>query len=90
MGFSEVLQSTFILAFSDIAAAVQFYTCVALQVKKNLRNSAEFLHIDFVTNTPNSFRPETSGHLLCCIIFEGKKKKVLQFGFTDTCQSEKR
>lgn len=72
MGLSEVLQPTFILAFSDITAADKFYTCVALQVK-NQKSSAEFPHMDFITNTPNCFRPETSGHLPCCIILEGEK-----------------
>lgn len=35
MGLSGVLQSTFILAPFDAAAAVKFYTRGALQVKKN-------------------------------------------------------
>lgn len=74
MGLSELLQLTFSLAFSDITAAVKFYTCVALQVK-NPKNS-EFPHMDFVNNTPNCFRTETSGHLLRCIIFEGEKKNL--------------
>lgn len=50
------------------------FTPVALQVKKP-KNSAEFPHKDFITNTPNCFRTETSGHLLCCIIFGGGKKE---------------
>lgn len=73
MGLSEAFQSTFILAFPE-AAAVRFYTCVALQVKEETKNSAKFPHVDFTANIPNCFKTETSGHLLHCKIFEGAKR----------------
>lgn len=75
MGPSEAFQSTFILAFPEAAAAaVRFYTCVALQVKEETKNSAKFPHVDFTANIPNCFETETSSHLLRCTIFEGAKR----------------
>lgn len=62
-----------LLAFPE-AAAVSFYTCVALQVKEETKILAKSPHVDFTGNIPNCFGTETSGHLLFCIAFEGAKR----------------